>query len=255
MDQAFVPPASFSGLKPADRPLGPDPINGIAWASLSQVELRAQLPNRASTVMIERQNLDGSVSLAAAAVSGSPGVYSVVVDYLKFATQTMANGPEGTPAIARIGVGLRIRAQVVTLRSGLNLGSLLAIATAAQAGDLTGTFSVDLLGLDAPNSLLLLSGAEISQNSVQAILATVHAVEQRLIAADSSFRPLLVAWRNLRPDEVATTSITRAPSVSGSMVGTGVAGSGSVAPGRSFQAPPATSTPAPVTPTAAAANP
>lgn len=248
MDQAFVPPAAYAGLKSADRPLGPDPINGISWATLSQSDLRAQLPNRATTVMIERQNLDGSISLAGAAVSGAPGAYTVVVDNLKFTTQTMAKGPEGTPAIARIGVGLRIRAQVVTLRPGLNLGSLLAIATAAQAGDLTGTFSVDLLGLDAPNSLLLLSGAEVSLGSVQALLATVQAVEQRLIAQDSSFRPLLVAWRNLRPDEVAATSVTASVTAMPSA-------SGSVAPGRAFQSVPATSSPASATPTAPAAIP
>jgi hypothetical protein len=210
---------------------------------LAQADLRAQLPNRATTVMIERQNPDGSTSLASAAVSGSPGAYTVIVDYLKFATQTLAKGPDGTPAVARIGVGLRIRAQVVTLRPGLNLGSLLAIAAAAQAGDLTGTFSVDLLGLDAPDGLLLPPGAEVSQGSVQALLGTIAAVEQRLTAQDSTFHPLLVAWRDLRADELPPTPAPGAPTITGGSAGTGAAINGGTMPVRTFQ---------PATPTATA---
>ena len=238
MDQAFVPPAQFAGLKPTDLPLAPFPIDGVAWTTLSQAELRAQLPNRATTVMIQRQNPDGSLSLAEAPVSGSPGAYTVIIDYLKFTTQVLVKGPNGIPALIRVGVGLRIRAQVVTTRPGLNLGSLLTIATASQAGDLTGSFSMDLLGLDAPDSLVLPPGAEISQGSVQGLLATVQAVEQRLQAHDSTFRPLVVAWRDLRSDELPP-----APSAPGAHpVAGGPGGSTSAGmPSRSFQPVPAAS--------------
>lgn len=208
-DAAFVPVGDFTGFKPTDLLLGPDPINGIAWMSLNQADLRAHLPNRASTVMIERQNSDGSLSFASAAVTGAPGAYTVITDYLKFAAQSVDKGPQGAPGIARIGVGIRVRAQVVTSRAGLNLGSLLAVAGAAKSGDLTGTFSVDLLGVDAPASLSLPLGIEVSQGSVQALLSTINAVEGRLIDPDSTLRPLLLAWRDLRADERSKRIPTR----------------------------------------------
>ena len=49
----------------------------------------------------------------------------------------------------RVGVGLRIRAQVVTDKSNLNLGSIANIGLEASNGNLRGGISVDIVGIDS----------------------------------------------------------------------------------------------------------
>ncbi len=200
-DTAFVAPDGFSGFRPGERALAADevdPTDGKPWSSMSSSEIRERLPNRLASVLIERQNTDGTISLAAAPVTGGPGAYGVVMDYLKYATVPLQSGPDGQPCLARIGVGIRIRVQVVTLREHLNLGSLLAIGTAARAGDLTGSLAFELIGVDATDgSLSLPLSAEIQEESLRAALAAINAIEARLGDPQVTLRPHLVGWQGL----------------------------------------------------------
>jgi hypothetical protein len=206
-EAAFVAPEVFPGFRPLEQALAAgevDPSDGKAWKSLSPNEIRERLPNRMSSVMIERQNADGSVVLASAPVTAAPGAYTVVMDQIKYATARLDRGPDGQAGFARIGVGIRIRAQVVTLKENLNLGSLLAIGTAARAGDLTGSLSFDLIGVDATDVALPLPlSAEIQEESLRAALAAINAIEDRLGDAKVRLRPHVVGWRTLRSEAPA----------------------------------------------------
>lgn len=100
------------------------------------------LPNEAVYVSITKVNSEGVISYGPASASGSKGIYTVTLDYAKFTTLKVFDDTNNScDGFAKVGVGLRVTANIETKKKGLDIGNLFGLALAAKNDKLTGTLS------------------------------------------------------------------------------------------------------------------
>lgn len=156
--------------------------------------IRETLPNQTSTTIIRKVNADGKVSYLSSFISAEVGKYEVIIDYAKFRTE-MVNEEYG-----KVGVGVRIRANIETLKKGVNLNGLIALGVAANQELVRGTISVDVIGIDSPgvNSLLPIS-LKLDETSIQTALQSLSSIQTKIYDQDVKLTPQLLAVRAKDP--------------------------------------------------------
>lgn len=220
-----IPPAAptnapFIGYEPIDPIATPkvytldSPVQGTEklWAGMKIEDIRKLLPNQTSTTTIKRIAADGKVTFLTASTSAESGVYEVVMDYAKYRSEPVfdagANPPGGAPPAAsaaligygKIGVGVRIKANIQTLKAGVDLNGLFALGLAARAQQLKGTLSVDVIGIDSPGvNALLPVGVQLDESSIQASLQSLASIQTKIYDDKVNLTPHLIAIRRGRP--------------------------------------------------------
>ncbi|QEO79867.1 hypothetical protein [Pseudomonas brassicacearum] len=160
------------------------------WSSLTNQQINDLLPIEKTSTSILRVQSDLSLGYAGAKYTGSSGKYVVVLDYSKYRDEVTDIG--GAPCL--VGVGVRVRATIVTRKSDLDLGSLFAIAFAAKSGYLSGNLEVMKIGIDSAQLKSVIPDfTEISDGSVQQAMQAVGAVKNRLYDKDTKLTPHVLA--------------------------------------------------------------
>lgn len=193
-----------------------DELKEVYWAAIAdEATIRDLLPLQSAQVYVRKTDVSGKMSYLTASVTGETGSYTVTMDYMKYRVEDIVDDASGTSiGNARIGVGLRIEAVLVTSKANLNLGSLLVIGVEAQQGNLRGGISVDVIGIDseAVTNLIPLT-SEIDQTAIQAALQALASIKTKIYEEDTKLTPHLVAIRQTkagltqRIKETATTSV------------------------------------------------
>lgn len=209
VEQATVA-ASYRGYKPID----PLPVSKVKkydsssgmetevfWASISDKrEKRDLLPIQSSQVAVTKQDASGKISYLNAGVSGEIGNYSVVMDYMKYRVEEVLDTTGSFIGNGRIGVGLRIKAEVKTNKAKLNLGGILPLGVEASLGNLSGGISVDVIGIDSEGvTNLIPMTSEIDQTAIQSALQALASVKAKLWEDDVTITPHLVAITDAAP--------------------------------------------------------
>lgn len=168
------------------------------------VTIQDLLPLQSARVSVRQDDGSGKLTYLSSSISGSVGTYDVVMDFMKYRIRQVYDEGGHYIGDALIGVGLRIRASVVTNKANLNLSSLMGIGVEASRGNLTGTISVDVIGIDSPDvtNLIPLS-SEINQTSIQAALQGLAAIKAKLWQNDTHLFPHVLGMRQLEPGKVA----------------------------------------------------
>ena len=169
-------------------------VKKIFWEELTNAKANADLPLERSFVSIKKETAEGSIGFASARFTSEAGKYKTILDYAKYRDERM--GEEKRPV--RVGVGMRIIANVTTTKANIDLGSLFAIAFAAKAGYLTGQIEVVKIGIDSSElNMILPPPTDINDTSLQNALQAVAAVRAKLYDADTKLRPhiLAVQWK------------------------------------------------------------
>ncbi len=160
------------------------------WHSMSNKEINDLLPLERNSVSILRVDTETSLGYAGARYTGSSGTYVVVLDYTKYRDEL--TDKEKIPCL--VGIGIRVRATVTTKKSGLDLGSLFAIAYAAKSGHLTGNIEVIKIGIDSAQLRSAIPEfTEISDSSIQSAIQAIGAVKNRLYDNDTRLTPHVLA--------------------------------------------------------------
>lgn len=169
-------------------------IEDVYWESIDESEVRRKLlPLQSAQVSVSESNSSGKISYLDGSVSGEKGSYEVIMDYMKYRVENLFDTNGKFLGSGRIGVGLRIRAQVVTDSSNLNLGSIANIGLEASNGNLRGGISVDIIGIDSKDVTNLIPlTSEINQTSIQAALQALASIKSKLWD-DINITPHLVA--------------------------------------------------------------
>jgi hypothetical protein len=167
----------------------------VFWASISdKKEKRSLLPIQSSQVSVTKTDTSGSASYLTASVSGEAGNYTVVMDYMKYRVEQVFDTSATFIGNGRVGVGLRIKANVQTTKSSLNLGSIIGLGLEAERGNLSGGISVDVIGIDSEGvTNLIPMTSEIDQTAIQSALQALASVKAKLWEDDVSITPHLVA--------------------------------------------------------------
>ena len=169
-------------------------LKRVYWEDLSNDKANADLSIERSFVSVKKETADGSLGFASARFTAEAGKYKTVLDYAKYRDEQM--GEEKRPV--RVGVGVRIIANITTTKANIDLGSLFAIAFAAKAGYLSGQIEVLKIGIESPGlSMVLPPPTDINDTSMQNALQAVAAIRAKLYDSDTKLRPhvLAVQWK------------------------------------------------------------
>ncbi|MCA7969716.1 hypothetical protein LGM42_07385 [Burkholderia sp. AU39826] len=173
-----------------------------AWVQLSNVEIRNILSNNRAEITVGKFDAAGNLTYLVSKVTGSAGSYRVVMDYCEYVGQTVTDDQGNLIGQGRVGVGLRLTADVVTTKANVNLGSLLALGIAASSNQITGTMTVDSIGIRVPGgSGPILSNTAIDESSIQKTLESIAVIQSKIGDPSTKLDPQLLA---VKPAAAAT---------------------------------------------------
>lgn len=178
-------------------------IKAEFWAKLDAEARRKALPNQASAVSISQLNYSGGVKYLGSSVSGEVGSYKVIMDYMKYRVEPMYDSSSGEYlGVGKVGVGLRITADIKTNEAQINLASLFSIGAEAKSGNLSGGIVVDVIGIDSKDVTNLLPlTSEIDQSSIQSALQSLASIKSKIFENGVEITPHLVALKQAKPDQ------------------------------------------------------
>lgn len=190
------------------RPIDPLPVSTVKhydatankevevyWASIASPEAKRNLlPIQSSKVVVKRYDQKGKLSYLTAGMSDEKGQYTVVMDYMKYRVQEVRESSGKFIGNGRVGVGLRIQAEVSTSKKKVNLGSILSLGVEAEKGNISGGISIDVIGIDSEGvTNLIPMTTEIDQTAIQGALQALASVKAKLWDKDVTITPHLIA--------------------------------------------------------------
>lgn len=168
----------------------------VSWSSLSSVERRSLLPNQTATMTSYKLDTSGEAQYLTSTISGSAGIYRIVMDYALYRTDPLIDGAGNSLGQGRIGVGLRIKAEIQTFEAGIDLGSLIALGFAAKANKVRGRLEVSALGIQSPDiTNLFPTPSTIDETSIQKALEALAAIKSKLGDEATNITPQVIAIR------------------------------------------------------------
>jgi hypothetical protein len=174
----------------------------VYWKSIKDNDLiRSLLPLQSAQVAISKIEASGKVNYTGASLSGDVGSYKVIMDYMKYRIADAYDKNGQYLGSGRIGIGLRIKAELVTSKANLNLGSISAIGLEANMNNLSGGISIDIIGIDSEHVTNLIPlTSEIDQTSIQSALQALASIKSKLWEEETNITPHLVAIQQSIPD-------------------------------------------------------
>jgi len=204
--QDYVP---ISPIEYSQRVIIYDAAKKSKFDTLSLKELSADkagvfkfLPNEAVHVTLQKFDTEhNSFAYGPASVTDKIGNYTVIMDYCKFTAINALNGDSRCAGITKVGIGLRITANIETLEPGVNTGSLFELGMAAQTGKLKGTISIDVIGIESHQITdLVPSPSEISPTSIQNALQAIATIKAKIYDNETYLFPQVLAVKKLEGD-------------------------------------------------------
>ncbi|MGH7469342.1 MAG: hypothetical protein ACRENP_15425 [Longimicrobiales bacterium] len=201
-------------------PLDPIPVNVTDAQSDSDPQREALLKALADEtirIAIGELSAAGRLEFGSAKIGVKGRSYEVVLDYIKFTTQSFpANIATDDAGIRRatvgdtmktkvfdafvpvyVGVGLRLTASLTVREGNVDLGNLLGIGAAAQAGRVTGTLVVQTLGISGENITTLIPvPGRIDDSTIQNAMVALGAIKSKLYEDGTEIVPRVVGVYN-----------------------------------------------------------
>jgi 5-hydroxyisourate hydrolase-like protein (transthyretin family) len=184
---------------PSPRVTYPDPTTGQdvtkAWVQLTNQQIMNLLSNTHSEISVAKRNGDGTLTYLAAQATAAVGTYRVVMDYTNYTTEDAVDSETHSKiGMARVGVGLRLTANITTNKANINLGSLLALGIAANLNQVYGAMTVDSIGIRiAGAGGPILSSATIDESSIQKTLESMAVIQSKVADTTTHLDPQ-VLW-------------------------------------------------------------
>jgi len=116
------------------------------------------------------------------------------MDYMKYRDEPIVDSDGKVLGNGRVGIGLRLVAEISTAKADLNLGSLLVIGVNAKLGYLKGSLYVNVIGMDSSDitNLIPLTSV-IDETAIQAALQSLAAVKSKIHDNATLLTPHVVA--------------------------------------------------------------
>ena len=201
LDYQPISPIPASKVKVYDKASNSE--TEVFWESLTGVtDKRSLLPIQSAQIYVNSYEVSGKASYLVSSISAKKGSYKVTMDYMKYRVEDVYDESGIHIGSGRVGVGLRIKALVVTNKAKLNLGSLSVIGLEASRGNLSGGISVDIVGIDSASVTDLIPlTSEINQTSIQSALQALASIKAKLWGKNVKITPHLLAFYQKEPNK------------------------------------------------------
>jgi hypothetical protein len=175
----------------------------VFWQAIPKADSKRRLlPLQTAQFAVRKTDVSGQVTYLVSSLSAERGSYEVIMDYMKYRVEDAYSANGSYIGNARVGVGMRIKALVVTNKANLNIGSITAIGLQANLGHLSGGISVDVVGIDseAVTNLIPLT-SKIDETAIQSALQALASIKSKLWDNDTTITPHIVAIRQSKPNQ------------------------------------------------------
>lgn len=192
-------------------PLDPLPVR----LDIPKSKVLDEMPDETIRIAIGSVSGDGEITYGPAKVGVEGKNYVVVLDYIKFATDSFGvslsekdiKGNKiatlvdvsvaNTVVPVYIGVGLRLTANIFVKKGSINLGSLIALGAAAKAEQVSGTLVIQTLGVSGSEiSGLIPMPSEINESTIQNAILSLASIKAKIYDTKTSVTPRVVGVYN-----------------------------------------------------------
>jgi hypothetical protein len=154
-----------------------------------------------SYVSVQKMDMSGSANFSSASITGDAGSYTVIMDFVAYDIIPIQDEKNHVIAYGRNGVGLRVTANIVTSSSKLNVSGLPNLAAEAKASHLSGTLTVDVIGISSKDVINLIPlSSEIDQTSIGTILQALAGIKAKIFDDQTTVSPYLLSLRKTTTD-------------------------------------------------------
>jgi hypothetical protein len=171
--------------------------------SLKSSDIRGRLTSTETFITVEKRDSSGALTYLGAGGKVSKGSYRVTFDYANYTNQNVSfSDGEKDGAIGRIGVGLRITADLETLAGSVDLSGLIPIGLAAQDQKLTGHLKFLVYGMSNDKvSLAAPTQSILDVSSIQKAFESAAAVRILFGLEETKLEPYLIGVADIKPDD------------------------------------------------------
>lgn len=193
-------------------PLDPLPIN-LSNGTFKPLDV---LPDETIRIAVGSVSGDGGIGFGPAKIGVEGKNYVVVLDYIKFGTDSLpvalspkdakgnrtatlaASSTEANAIVpVYIGVGLRLTANIIVKKGNVDLGSLFALGVAAKAEKISGTLVIQTLGVSGSEiSGLIPMPGEISEATIQNAILALASIKAKMYDPKTTISPRVVGVYN-----------------------------------------------------------
>jgi len=164
---------------------------------LKKDEILSFLANETVLVSVGQFSGEGKLGYGPASFSIKGSSYKITMDYMKFATLREKNEKGVLTGYKRVGVGLRIIANVTAMESGVNLGDLFAIGLAAKANKVSGTLMIEVIGIKSKDVTAVLPlPSEINQSTIQSAMQAMATIKSKIYEDGTGLYPQVMAIKS-----------------------------------------------------------
>lgn len=168
--------------------------------SLSSAEIRGRLTSTETFISVQKRDTSGSLTYMGAGGKVSKGSYRVTFDYANYTNQNIKFDGNDSTAIGRIGVGLRITADLETSDSGVDLSGLIPIGLAAQDKKVSGQLSFRVYGMSNDKiAFAVPSQSILDVSAIQQSFEAAAAVRVMFGLEDTKLEPYLIGVADIKP--------------------------------------------------------
>lgn len=167
--------------------------------SLQPAVIRGRLTSTETLISVEKRDISGAFTYLGSGGKVAKGSYRVTFDYANYTNQSITF-IDNKKAIGRIGVGLRITAELETNENGVDLSGLIPIGLAAQDKKVSGQLrflvygmSNDKVGLAVPTQAIL------DVSAIQKSFEAAAAVRILFGLEDTKLEPYLIGVADISP--------------------------------------------------------
>jgi hypothetical protein len=146
----------------------------------SDLEILSNFPNDATQVAVFQLDVDGQVKAPFVTSSARGSVYRVIVDYVKYRTDSVDD------CIFRSGVGIRLKAELTTTSAKADISSPIGIGLSAQLGRIRGSLSFETIGVSGKAITPLVPiPSQISAESIQKAIEAAASIKAVLYSSSA----------------------------------------------------------------------
>jgi hypothetical protein len=177
----------------------------LYWSELAKnvKEINKYLPIHSAAIFIQKKDASGNAKFMTNTVTAEAGSYRVLMDFMKFRMEPMYGAPNTDPSqgteyygTGKVGVGMRVSIDLLTKKAAVDLSSLLAIGVAAKLGEVQGSLTVDVIGVDSKDITNLIPlNAVVDESSIQQTMQALASIKTKIHDDGVLLTPHIVAVR------------------------------------------------------------
>lgn len=168
------------------------------WPTSDPVKVNELLTNISTNITHSSKTLSGSIG---GLFSASHSTKQYVVDFMKWRAEPLDDLSGTNYGWVRAGVGLRLIIDITNGDAQIG-GSLLALAASAKAGDIDGSISVELIGIDSSEVTLSMPfTVDLSEDNIQKVIEALAIVKAKLYDKTTRVQPSLIARMECAKEE------------------------------------------------------